>query len=220
MQRQEKTGRRRIWSDADKEALIRKVASYSGPVQKLLDTMRISCGWFYSMRKAFLQAHPEIDLTIPVVKLASGWPADPEERRREARRRIAMRVPGKPSERKPVALDPAVASALAVYRDLPKLEKAPWRKTHRLSGAQLTKISRGLAGHGSKIIARLLSVNGNRQLTRLPDPIPVISMIPNSAPQPASVPCTLDDAILAFEVKRDHLMEFIDQLKRMRSGRS
>jgi hypothetical protein len=217
---------RRTWSDQDKEALIRQAASYQGLHKEFYAKMGISGAWFRDMREKFLKAHPEIDLTVPVVKMASGWPADPEERKREMLRRQAKARLNKSSGLKPkpkpkaspgsAVLDPAVASALAAYRELPKLEKAPWRKAHRLTGSQITKINLGIAGPG--VVARVLSFNGNRdqRLARIPDPI---SLIPDSAPQPAGVPVTLDDAILAFEVKQDHMREFIDQLKRMRSGR-
>jgi hypothetical protein len=222
---------RRTWSDQDKEALIRQAASHQGPHKEFYDKMRISGAWFRDMRKKFLKAHPEIDLTVPVVKMASGWPADPEERKREALRRMAKRAANKSSgpklKPKPkaashgsVVLDPAVASALAVYRSLPKLEKVPWREARRLSNGQVWQITHGIAT--PNIIARVLSLNGDRQLTvrdqrlaRIPDPI---SLIPNSASQPASLPVALDDVIQAFEVKQDHMREFIDQLKRMRSG--
>ena len=223
MQQRKKT--RRVWSDADKEALIRKVGSHPGPHKELFDAMRVSGSWFRNMRTKFLKAHPEINLTVPT---ASGWPADPEERRQEMRRRMAKRVSGRPlghpgkAPRGPVVLDPAVASALAAYQSLPKLEKASWRKAHNLSNAQLFQIGRGFAT--SNIAARILSPNGNRQLAvrdqrlaRIPDPI---SIIPNSTPQPASIPFTFDEVIEAFEVKQDHMREFIDQLKRMRSGSS
>jgi hypothetical protein len=168
-----------------------------------------------------LKAHPEIDFTVaavnvPVVKKASGWPADPQERRQEMLRRMAKRAANKLSGKskaspkskavsRSAVLDPAVASALAAYRELPKVEKAPWRKARRLSGSQVFQITRGLAT--PSIIARVLSVNGNRQLTvrdqrlvRIPDPISLI----HSAPQPASSR-RLDYVIEAFEVKQDHI---------------
>lgn len=164
-----------------------------------------------------------------VVKTASGWPADPEERKREALRRQAKARLNKSLALKPkpkvslgsAVLDPAVASALAAYRKLPRLERAPWRKARRLNSDQLSKITHGLAT--PNVVARVLSVNGNQQLAvrdqrlaRIPDPI---SLIPDSTPQPASLPAGFFDGVIeAFEVKQDHMREFIDQLKRMRSG--
>lgn len=226
---------RRMWTDAQKEALIKNEALHQGSLREFLDPMHVNGSWFRDMRRKFLKAHPEIDLTlkgslplnlvanVPVVKMANGWPVDPEERKQEMRRRIAKAKANRLSAAKPKAsyspavLDPATASAMDAYRSLPHLAKAAWRKARHLSSAQVYQISHGLST--PNIVARVLSVNGNgdQRLARIPDPITVI---PNGVPNPAYIPVSLDDAILAFEVKQDHMMEFIEQLKRMRSGRN
>jgi hypothetical protein len=222
---------RRVWSDKDKEALIRQFASYEGQgsLQERYDKLRISGSWFRTMRVQFLRDHPEIDFAVsapgvPVVKMVNGWPTDPEERRQEMLRRRAKWDLNKSSTTKPassrypVVLDPAVASALKEYKGLSRFDKASWREARRLSPGQISHIIKGLAT--PNIIGRLLHVNGNQQMTvrdqrlaRIVDPITVIPASPTPAPSPS-----LQDGVAYLEIKRDLYTEIIADLNRVLKG--
>lgn len=214
-----KKTRRHRWTDDEKRELIRDVkqALKDGHTQAgYLQGRGISDSWFRRMEKRVVGNKAG--------RGSTGWPLDPEERKREMARRMAKRIPATGPRVKPSMTD-AHLVALNEYKQLPRLEKVAWREARNLAASQISAI---VANKATRGIQDRLLLNGKKpsteitvrdqRLMRLPDPVPVVTMVPNSAP-PVSTPVTLNDAILAFQVKRDHMSEFIEELIRMRGGR-
>lgn len=218
MARVKKTRHR--WTDDEKQQLIRDVTRALKEGKSQLVYLRdrgISDSWFRRMQRTYT-GDPLKDKRGP-----TGWPLDPEERKLEMARRTAKRRPR--VKRLPSVMPADVAAALTEYKRLPRSEKRAWREHRHITHQQMNAL---LGGRYRADTAARLLFNGNRsteltvrdaRLTRLPDPVPVMNMIPNSAPPVSSAPVTLNDAILAFQVKRDHMNEFIEELIRMRGGR-
>ncbi len=203
---------RRVWTDAKKEQLIRDVGD--APVLKHACSKHgVSDSWFRKMKREYLAEHPDFKMKP---RHRTGWPTDPVERRREAERRRSLRRDAQVAPPDGAAVKTAVTG----YKLLSNIEKRAFREAHNLSPAQMSMILRGVA---TPVIQHRILSNGNQgvrdmRLTRIPDEIPVIDLIPDISPPVVSEPATLAFAIQAFEIKLDHMREFTDQLKRMLRG--
>jgi hypothetical protein len=211
----DKTPRRRIWSDQEKEQLIREVAQVHQDGKKiktfLTDEKKVSDGWFYQMRRRYLEEHPHFDPNKPSVALA-------------VRLEPVNYVRPKKSPGAYTTLEgPELLELVNEYMQLnsdwqgkgAKASKGDWLKQHGLNHQQI---------HEMKIRAGVISRRQSRELKsrKLAHPFtaPPVNGGATFIPQPLHppVPVTLDDAILAMEVKRDQLTNFIDDLRRMQRG--
>lgn len=208
--------RRHRFSEQEYEQLIREVeqAAKEGiTVPTFLRSKGHGPSWFYTIRKRYLKAHPNFDPSKPSTALAVRLePVDVPKRLKPIRYRdlSARDLHQLVNEYLNLANDSRGPGGKNNQGTLRKT-KSQWLKEHGLSHQQIYEM---------KIRAGLKSRSASRTPRSVRSfPTPVVNgaaLVPQEIHTPVSV--SLDDAILAMEVKRDQLSSFIDDLKRMQRG--
>lgn len=223
-QKRSKRAPRRKFTDQENEQLIRDVeqAGQEGRnAANLIRSLGHGPSWFYSMRRRYMEAHPKFDPSKPSTALAVRQvPVDAtretldaiDDKLHSVRRKYKQRVKTRKHpwfELDELQLRPLVAGYLNLTGNG---QKGPWLKKHGLNHQQI---------HELKIRAGLIP-RAKSLVSRKPIPSPFAPPVNGAALVPQElhtpVPVSLDDAILAMEVKRDQLSGFIDDLKRMQRG--
>jgi hypothetical protein len=225
---------RHMWTEDEKAKLIAEFEALpeGETIRAFLKKHKINSGWFYMTRKKYFSEHPTVKMERPTAPApASSFAQLPVEEKRRLiaeygvlpyaekaawreryglttqmttywRGRLKKIAPptGKPL---PNGSREAEAALVAEYGAIPTLGggKGVWLKAHNLNHQTMHSMR-------LRVLARAASNGHSHPLEQLP-----------ALPSPEAPPVTLDDAILSFEVQRDQLNTFIEQLKRMRSGR-
>lgn len=206
--RSNKTRRRRMWTDHEKEELLREVAQLTSedkPNKYLLKEKGVGDSWFYTMRRRYLAAHPKFNPDKPSTALAL--------------RLEPVDVPASPTPRRKVTVHLAnlsndeIVSMAREYMTLQGKGKSVFLREHGLNHQHIHEIKKR-AGLILGTDFRLYAKKPSHEFAQAP--MNGAALVP--PPVATLVPVSLDDAILAMEVKRDQLSTFIDDLRRMQRG--
>ena len=149
---------RHMWTPEEKEALIlrvEKAREEGANITLLLEKEKINSSWYYRKLIAYKKTHPVVKLKTGAAqpKLVNGWPADPEERKKEMLRRMSIRKQRAKEKPSPTAIvlhsdsselpmaqrsPEEKARLLREYEELDYGEKITWRKRYSVSTGALS----------------------------------------------------------------------------------
>lgn len=196
---------RHMWTDEERERLIIGAEHTPGTLKDYLKSQGInSNGWFSKMRREYIAAHPDFDVTV----LQAGEAIEPPKPKR-----------GHPP--KPLAFIDADESQkrklIQEYQSLPR-ERFYYGKEPGPSQKKLWLTAHGLSeGRIVRYYAKTLGASSNHKQPRPVKTLAVAAAEALPLTKPAHV-ASLDDAINAFKVERDMLDAFIVKLERMKAG--
>jgi hypothetical protein len=189
-------GTRHMWTDGEKRELMAATAGLEGSaLQEALKKRGVNSTWFYRLRKEYSksQAAP-----APAVHLVNESFRDAS---RERKRELIEEFLTLTKEQKDEWCQAHGTNRALVYYHRARLEKKP------------TPRGRPRKDASEKALAVRAFLNGAE--SRPPQAYPL-----HPLPVAQVEGLTLHEAIVAMEVERDHMSEFIDKLKRMqRSAR-